>query len=202
MKTQAGTLKSLTAVSNEASQWWFFCLLIVSLKFFLLALDPLPKMYMGDSGSYLWTALTGWIPDDRSYFYGFVIWGVALWTGSLTSLLILQCFISALTALLLAHICRSLFGLPARASYLVGLICALDPLQLVWERYVMTETISIFVYVAVLHFSFLYLKHRNIRHLAIAQGLSILLIGFRMSYLLVIQVSAVLLPVMAFSPIL
>src|ERR1700681_4813867 len=108
MKTQAGTLKNLSAVSSEASQWWFFCLLIVSLKFFLLALDPLPKMYMGDSGAYLWTAITGWIPGDRSYFYGFVIWGVALWTGSLTSLLILQCFISAVTALLLAHICRSL----------------------------------------------------------------------------------------------
>ena len=46
----------------------------------------------------------------------------------------------------------------------------------------MTETISLFFYVAVLHFSFLYLKHRGLRHLAIAQGFSILLIGFRMSY--------------------
>jgi uncharacterized protein with PQ loop repeat len=82
------------------------------------------------------------------------------------------------------------------------LICALDPLQLVWERYVMTETISLFFYVAVLHFSFLYLKHRAIRHLAIAQGLSILLLGFRMSFLLVVQVSAVLLPIMAFYPLL
>ena len=116
MKTQAGTLKSVGAVPNEASQWWFFCLLIVSLKFFLLALDPLPKMFMGDSGSYIWTAITGWIPDDRSYFYGYVIRWVALSTGSLTSLLLLQSFISALTALMLAHTCRSLFGLSARAS--------------------------------------------------------------------------------------
>lgn len=202
MKTQAGTLKSLTDVTNEVSQWWLFCLLIVLLKILLLALDPLPKMFMGDSGSYIWTAIAGWIPDDRSYFYGFVIRGVALSTASLTPLLLLQSFISALTALLLAHTCRSLFGLPARASYLVGLICALDPFQLVWERYVMTETISLFFYVAVLHFSFLYVKHRRIRHLAILQGLSILLIGFRMSYLLVVQVSAVLLPIMAFSPFL
>jgi hypothetical protein len=201
MKTQAGILKGLPAASNEASQWWFFCLLIVSLKLFLLALDPLPKMFIGDSACYISTALDGWIPDDRSYFYGYVIRWVALSTESLTPLLLLQSLISALTALLLAHLCRSLFGLSARGSYIIGFICALDPFQLVWERYVMTETISLFFYVAGLYFSLLYLKHRGIRHLAIAQGLWTLLIGFRMSYLLGVQLSAVLLPIMAFSPL-
>jgi hypothetical protein len=202
MKTQAGTLKSLPDVTVEANRWWLFYLLIVSLKLFLLALDPLPKLFMGDSGSYIWTAIAGWIPDDRSYFYGYVIRWVALSTGSLTSLLLLQSFISALTALLLAHTSRSMFGLSARSSYVIGFICALDPFQLVWERYVMTETISLFFYVTGLYFSFLYLKHRGIRHLAIAQGLGVLLIGFRMSYLLVVQVSAVLLPLLAFYPLL
>lgn len=202
MTTQAGTPKSVTVPAYEANQWWFFCVLIVLLKFFLLALDPLPKLFIGDSACYISTALAGWIPDDRSYFYGFLIRWVALSTGSMISLLVLQAFISALTAILLAHICRSMIGLSARASYIIGFICALDPLQLVWERYVMTETISLFVYVAALYFSFLYLKHRRIRHLAVVQGLWVLLIGFRMSYLLVVQVSAVLLPVVAFSPLL
>lgn len=182
--------------------WWLFCLLVVSLKFFLLALDPLPKMFIGDSACYISTALVGWIPDDRSYFYGFVIRWVSLSTESLTSLLLLQSFISACTALLLAHTCRSLFGLSTRGSYLIGFICALDPFQLVWERYVMTETISLFLYVAGLYYSFLYLKHRGLRYLASVQGLWLLLIGFRMSYLLLVQVSAVLLPIMAFSPLL
>ena len=202
MKTRAGTPNGLTAVTHEASQWSFFCLLIVSLKVILLALDPLPKMFMGDSACYLSTALVGWIPDDRSYFYGFVIRWVAVSTESLTSLLLLQSLISALTALLLAYTCKSLFGLSARSSYIIGFICALDPFQLVWERYVMTETISLFFYVAGLYFGFLYLKHRGIRHLAIVQGLWVLLIGFRMSYLPMVQVSAVLLPIMAFSPLL
>jgi hypothetical protein len=187
---------------DEARRWWIFCLLIVLLKLTLLALDPLPKLFIGDSACYISTAIVGWIPDDRSYFYGFVIRWVALWTGSLTSLLLVQTLISALTALLFTHTCRSIFGLSTRASYILGFLCALDPLQLVWERYVMTETISLFFYVAVLHFSFLYLKHRAIRHLAIAQGLSILLIGFRMSYLLIVQVSALVLPLLAFTPLL
>ncbi|MEY2489230.1 MAG: hypothetical protein QOC70_1172 [Verrucomicrobiota bacterium] len=202
MTTRAETLKSAPARANEPTQWWFFCLLLVSLKLFLLALDPLPKLFIGDSACYISTALAGWIPDDRSYFYGYVIRWVALWTGSLTSLLLLQSFISALTALVLAYTCRSVIGLSMRASFVFGLLCALDPLQLVWERYVMTETISLFLYVTLLYFSFLYLKRRGIRHLVIVQGLSVLLIGFRMSYLLVVQVNAVLLPTMAFFPIL
>jgi hypothetical protein len=201
MKTRVAALKSFIGLA-EANQWWFFCLLICLLKFFLLALDPLPKLFIGDSASYIATALVGWIPDDRSYFYGYVIRWVALSTGSLTSLLMLQSFISALTALLLAHTCTSVFGLPSRAAYILGVLCALDPFQLVWERYVMTETISLFFYMAGLYFSFLYLKHRGIRHLAIVQGLCVLLIGFRMSYLLLVQVSAVLLPIMAFYPLL
>ena len=199
---QARNSKGSTAPTNEASYWWLFCLLVVLLKFFLLALDPLPKLFIGDSASYLATALVGWIPDDRSYFYGFVIRFVSLWTESLTPLLLLQSFVSALTAMLLAYTCRAVFGLSARSSYIIGFICAVDPLQLVWERYVMTETISLFFYMAGLYFSFLYLKHRRIRHLAFVQGLWVLLIAFRMSYLPIVQVSTVLLPIMAFTPIL
>lgn len=202
MTTEGETLKSDTVPANEANQWWLFCLLIVLLKFLLLVLDPLPKFFLGDSICYVATALEGWIPDDRSYFYGYVIRLVSLSTGSLTPLLLLQSFISASTALLLAYTCRSMFGLSARASYVMGFICALDPFQLVWERYVMTETISLFFYVAGLYFSFCYLKHRAIRHLVIVQGLWVLLIGFRMSYLLVVQVSTVLLPIIAFAPFL
>ena len=183
-------------------RWWMFCALILALKFCLLAFDPLPKFFMGDSGSYLWTALTGWIPVDRSYFYGYLVRWVALSTESLTGLVLLQSFVSALTVLFVAHISRSMFGLSARGYYIIGFLCALDPFQLVWERYVMTETISLFFYVVGLYFSLLYVKHRSIRHLAIAQVLWVLLIGFRMSYLLVVQVSAVLLPILAFNPLL
>jgi len=200
MTTPTESPTRIAPPASEATQWQLFCVAIVLLKFILLALDPLPKLFIGDSISYIATALEGWIPDDRSYFYGYLINWVSLSTGSLLSLLLLQTFISALTALLLAHIGRSMLGLSARASFILGLICALDPFQLVWERYVMTETISLFFYVAGLYYTFLYLRHRAIRHLAIVQGIWVLLIGFRMSYLLVVQVSAVLLPILAFAP--
>ena len=189
-----------TALLSTDAYWWRFCLLILALKFALLALDPLPKFFMGDSGSYIWTALTGWMPPDRSFLYGYVIRWSSLWTGSLTSLLILQAFLGAVTAILVAIICRWIFGLASRLSYLSGFLCSLDPLQLVWERYVMTETISLFFYVLMLLFSFLYLKERRLWQLAIVQILSVLVISFRISYLLVIQMSAFFLPLIAFLP--
>jgi len=184
----------------EDAHWWLFCFLIVALNFLLLAFDPLPKLFMGDSESYLWTALSGWMPPDRSFLYGYVIRWSSLWTGSLTSLLILQAFLGAITSLLVALVCRSVLGLAPGLSYLFGVLCSLDPLQLVWERYVMTETVSLFFYALVLLFSFLYLKQRCLWQLAIVQILSLLVISFRMSYLLVVQVSAFLLPLIAFLP--
>lgn len=182
------------------AHWWLFCLLILVLNFLLLAFDPLPKLFMGDSQSYLWTAWSGWMPPDRSFLYGYVIRWSSFWTESLTSLLILQAFLGAVTAILVTIICRSIFGLASRLSYLFGLLYSLDPLQLVWQRYVMTETVSLFFYALMLLFSFLYLKRRRLGQLTIVQILSVLVISFRMSYLLVVQISAFLLPLMAFLP--
>jgi hypothetical protein len=200
MKKQAGTLDSLPAVANEARQWWLFCLLIVSLKFFLLALDPLPKFYMGDSASYIWTALSGWIPPDRSFLYGYLIRWSSVWTESLDSLVILQVFVGAGTALVFASTCRSIFQLPLRLSYVFGVLCSIDPLQALWEHYVMTETISLFLYVVMLRYSFLYLRDRRVRNLVLVQALAVALVSFRLSYLILVQVSTVILPIMAFAP--
>ena len=197
--TAAGKPVDYTRFFADA-HWWLFCFLILALKFLLLGLDPVPQLFMGDSGSYLFTAVSGWIPPDRSFLYGYVIRWSSLGTGSLTSLLILQAFLATATAILVALICRCIFGLTSALSYLFGVLCSLDPLQLVWERYVMTETISLFFYVFALFFSFLYLKQQRLWQLAIVEILSVLAIGFRMSYLLVAQISVVFLPFIAFFP--
>lgn len=181
--------------------WWLFCLLIFALKFFLLALDPLPKLLMGDSASYLWTALSGWIPEDRSFFYGYVIRWVSVWRESLTPLLLLQAFLSGVTALGAATIGRAIFRFPVWLAYALGFVCALDPMQLLWERYVMTETLSLFFYAVVLYSSLLYLRERRFCYLVFAHLFGVVLIGFRMSFLLAMQLNALLLPFVAFLPV-
>lgn len=60
-----------------------------------------------------------------------------------------------------AAIGRAIFRFPVWLAYALGFVCALDPLQLVWKRYVMTETLSLLFYVLVLYSSFLYLRERR-----------------------------------------
>jgi hypothetical protein len=176
-----------------------FCFAIFALKFLLFAIDPVPKFYLGDSGAYIWTAVSGWIPPDRSFFYGYVIRWTALWTGSLTWLVVVQVCLSAITCILFSSITRVVFELPERWCYVFGFLCAIDPLQLLYERYVMTEAISLFLYAIVIYHSLLYLKTRRLRNLVVVQAVSVVLIGFRMSFLLQVQISTIILPVLAFA---
>jgi len=182
-------------------RWTLFCLSILALKFLLFAIDPAPKLYIGDSASYIWTALTGWIPPDRSFFYGYVIRWTALWTENLTFLLVFQVCLSAITCILFSLITLVIFKLPERWCYAFGFLCAIDPLQLLYERYVMTETISLCLYAFVIYHSFIYLKTHRLRNLVVVQAVSVLLIGFRMSFLLVVQINTILLPLIAFVPV-
>ena len=189
----------VVAKFRAADAWWLFCGLVLAIKLLLFWLDPTPKLFMGDSGAYVHTALTGWIPGDRSYFYGYLVRWFAVWPHSFTPLLLIQALASAATAIVFALICIRFLEISNRLSFLFGLLCALDPCQLVWERYVMTETFSLLVYVLVLYWSLAYLRDRRLWQLAVVQALSVLLIGFRMSYLLVVQVCTILLPLIAFA---
>jgi hypothetical protein len=201
IKIEATARKSICAgaASPAVNAWWLFCVLIFAIKLLLLWLDATPKLYMGDSGSYIHTALIGSIPRDRSYFYGYLVRWLAVWPHSFTTLLVAQALASGATAIVFALICSRFFEMSNRLSFFFGLMCALDPCQLVWERYVMTETFSLLVYVLVLYWSLAYLRNRRLWQLAVVQALSVLLIGFRMSYLLVVQACTILLPLIAFA---
>jgi len=200
MDKAAAAIRSLRGFLSTDQQWGAFVALILFLKFCLLLVDPSPKFYMGDSGSYISTATSGTIPPDRSFVYGYVVRALAVWPSSLTPLLLCQALLSGGTAIMVAVICRSIFCLSPRNSYFFGLVSCVDPLQLVWERYVMTEAVSLFIYVLFLYFCFCYVRDRHIRNLLFVQLLGIVLLAFRLSYLLVIQVTTVLLPLVAFVP--
>ena len=90
------------AAFGTANAWWLFCVLVLAMKLLLLWLDPKPKLFMGDSWSYIWTALKGWIPEDRSYFYGYLVRWLAAWPHSFTPLLVIQALASGSTAITVA----------------------------------------------------------------------------------------------------
>src|SRR6516162_4376929 len=105
IETAAPQHTSGVATFGPANGWWLFCALVFAIKILLLWLDPTPKLFMGDSGSYIWTALTGWIPPDRSYFYGYLVRWLAVWPHSFTPLLLSQAIASGVIAITFVTIC-------------------------------------------------------------------------------------------------
>lgn len=134
----------------------------VGVKCLLLAAEPKIRFFLGDSGSYIYSALTRWAPPDRSYYYPLLI-RLAVGIGhTLYSLVILQVFLSAMCCLLLAVMLRQFFGARWLDAGLVGFICALEPIQLYYERFVLTETGSLFALAVYVYFCLSYMKNRRL----------------------------------------
>ena len=64
----------------------------------------------------------------------------------------------------------------------------------------MTEAISLFIYLLFLYYCLRYVRDHRISDLVLIQIVGIALLAFRLSYLLVVQVTTLLLPLIAFLP--
>jgi len=82
--------------------WLALTVALMAVKLAWLIADHTPMLFLGDSESYLWTALTGWIPPDRSFLYGFLLRPLAVDAGSMLPLIAAQSASSVVVALLLA----------------------------------------------------------------------------------------------------
>jgi hypothetical protein len=190
--------RSSAAVLLLRNRWWLFCLAVLLLKLLLFALDPTPRLPAADSFHYFSSALAGNVPEDRSYFYAFVIRWLCNSTGSLTPLVLLQTLLGAVVAVAVAWICRSMLRLSEGMAYLFGFLCSIDPLQVTWEQSITPDTLSLFFYALVLLQSFVYLHRRRVANLVGVQVASILAIAFRCSFVVPMQIMAVALPLIAF----
>ncbi len=135
---------------SHAAFWVALAASVLAMKLLGLVLDPQAQFFMGDSASYIHTALTGWVPPDRSYLYGQLIRVVVADSQSLVPLVLVQATLSAATALLAAYWAHLVFSPGRTILCAVALVCALDPSQLLYERYVMTETFALFALAAML----------------------------------------------------
>ena len=177
-------------------------LLVVSvviclLKGICLLLDPTPSYFFGDSESYLASATLPWIPPDRSFLYGMLIRGVALQLHSLQTLIYLQVLCSCAACWLL---CYSLFrNLQTRfaVAAVFAIFCAVEPLQLLMERYVMTEATSNLLFALHLALILGYLKHGKLWVILLAQAAAIVLISIRISFLPVVLMNSFLVPLLS-----
>src|SRR5215475_5854272 len=89
---------------DKASKWLALVLFLACLKLIMFIYDSNPEVFLGDSGSYLLSALMKLIPPDRSFLYGFVVRFIGQNSHSLSSLIAIQTVAGIGTSLLVAVI--------------------------------------------------------------------------------------------------
>lgn len=184
----------------RAGQWASLAAVLVVVKLAWLAADHVPMLFLGDSASYLATAELGWIPPDRSFLYGFLLRPLALQPGSLLPLIVAQAACSVVAALVLARVLGGAFALPVRAAFAAAVVwAALEPLALLYERYVMTEAFALAGFAAFTAFALRYVEGRRWRDLVLAHVAATLVVALRTMFVPVALAFAVLLPVLAWA---
>lgn len=174
-----------------------FIAAILLVKLLFLALDHRPVLFLGDSAAYLNTAVKDTIPTDRSFTYGYLIRHVAVTTRSLGRLVAFQTMLGAFSSILLAYLLREYFRTGRAVAFTMGFLSAVEPLQLMYERYVLTETVTLFVFALYTLLAFQYIAGRRLFTLMLMQVAAILLISLRISFVPLAWACALAVPLLA-----
>ena len=148
-------------------------------KLGILLLDDHVRLFLGDSATYLWSAVALHVPPDRSFTYPLLIRLTAGASGSILTLLWMQSLCGVATSLMVYGLLRSSFAIGRRIAATAALLVAIDPSQLFYERMVMTESVSTCVLVASLCAAFAYLRCRQPRYLALCILFGVVLASLR-----------------------
>jgi hypothetical protein len=115
-----------------------FLAVAIAVRGVFLLLDLQPRFLLGDSESYLATRLGGWIPNDRSWVYGLFINRYLELSHSLSSLVLFQSLLTAISFALLATVCVRL-GIRESICWAVLILASVDPLHLYCDRALLTD---------------------------------------------------------------
>jgi hypothetical protein len=172
---------------------------ILAVKAVFLALDPYPALMFGDSASYLATAMVKWIPPDRSFVYGFIIrkLTVRLHLQSLMPVVYFQTLFSAIASWLVAVCLVKYFQARFSVAAACSLLCAVEPMQLMFERFVLPDSLTTSLFAVLMFAAFRYLKRPGWPGLAAIQLIAAILVSLRLNFLPVAIVISILLPLMA-----
>jgi hypothetical protein len=159
--------------------------------------DRIPRFFLGDSAYYIWCAISGAIPSDRSFTYGKVIALISGLQGDLNALMIGQIVFSIFGTMLLGVLLRSELKVSRILAAGATLLMTFEPLHLAYERFVMTETIATSLFALFTFLGICYLNRPNWRLLAAGATVGTVLISFRLNMMLLTWMTAFLLPVLA-----
>jgi len=194
-------VKSKITQKKAVADWIVFLVLLLLIQGALLWMDHQPMFFFGDSESYIWTAIAGRLPTDRSFVYGYFIHLVAVTTQSLTSLVIAQVLLLIAASAVMAHLLIRYFRVRPCIAFIASLLTSLEPLQLLYTRYVMTETLALFIFVFYIWVVLHYLEDPRIKWLCLSHGIAVAMISVRFAFIPLVWICALSIPILAFPAI-
>lgn len=168
--------------------------LLVSIKVAWLLLDPTVRLFLGDSGSYLHTALSGWIPPDRSFLYGWLIEATAVRFHSAYALLLTQSLFGIVGGMLLYLWLVAGLKLSRVPALLAAALFASDPAQLFYERMMMAEAVGLLAFLLFFVALSGYVATRRALLIPVYAVLGVTAVAFRINLLAVVLTLSVLAP--------
>src|SRR5579872_1293774 len=168
-------------------------IVLAAVKSVQFALDSTVLFYY-DSGAFIMNALGLGFAPERSYVYSCLIRIFAVPFHSLTAIVAMQVVMGAVTAMLLAFALSRFLHVRTGIAVLASLVFAFDPVQMVQERMVMTETAALLAMAVYLVAASAYLQRPDWWRLVVLSFIGLLLVSFRLVYLPLVLAAAVLLP--------
>ncbi len=169
---------------------------VFSVKLVWFAIDRVPLFFMGDSRAYIYSALLDQPLLDRSNTYGWLIWVISVLPGTLTTLVLAQTLAGAATAWLLAFCLERYFKLRPAFAIAAAIAFAVEPLQILHERMVLTESFAMLMLAVYLTFCLSYLARPRALTLIALAATGVLLLSLRLVYVPVTLFGAVLIPLL------
>jgi hypothetical protein len=167
---------------------------VLAVKLIWFAADRGPLFYMGDSRAYLNSAMGYGTLTDRSNTYGRLLWLFAVVPRSLTPLILAQTLAGAVTAWLLAVLLLRYFRVRPVIAILAAAVMAAEPLQILYERMVLTESFAALLLVGYFTLNLSYLDRPRLAMLIAIAAMGVLLVSLRLVYIPVTLFNAVLTP--------
>lgn len=172
--------------------WLGLTLVVVAIKAGFYVWDAEIGYVLGDSASYIYSALTDWVPPDRSWVYGVLVRWATLGDTELQALAWFQMVASAANCLILAFVLTRFLACSRPVAAVAAIVCAGEPIQLLYERYVMTETFSLLGFGLFLVTLLFFLRRGSPGLLIIALTFGALAAALRLAYMPVAVVLAIL----------
>ncbi len=133
--------------SSSAKAWFALAGFILAVKLGFLTIDPYPRFFLGDSAAYLASALGIWVPNDRSFTYGRdFIHPILDLFHSISAVVVVQSMLGAVNSLLAALCLHIGFRAPFWVAAATAILYSFEPLGLSYERFIMTETLTLFFF--------------------------------------------------------